>query len=420
MAYVFINRYFYPDHSATSQMLSDLAFALADTAVVDNKHTTVRIITSRQRYDSADARLTSYEIIGNVDIHRVWTSRFGRTNLAGRFIDYLTFYLSATWTLWRIAQRGDVVIAKTDPPLMSLLVAPVARFRGVKLVNWIQDMFPEVAQVLAVGSGRMALLGYGTLRRWRNTTLRAAMMNVVIGTRMAEKLIANDISPRQIQIIPNWADGQLIQPIGHATNGLRAAWGLEHFVVGYSGNLGRAHEFTTLLDAITALEQRLRSEPRQQRITWLFIGGGAMFESFRTAAQKRGLTTIMFKPYQSRELLRESLAAIDLHLVSLRPELEGFIVPSKHYGIIAAGRPAIFIGDLDGEIARAHARIGCGVSVPEGDSAALVAAITRLVEDPELCRAMGLAARKAFDVEFDKPIAVAKWRNLLRTVEGRR
>jgi colanic acid biosynthesis glycosyl transferase WcaI len=420
MAYVFINRYFYPDHSATSQMLSDLAFALADNTVVENKNAKVRIITSCQRYDAADARLTSHEIIKNVEIHRVWTSRFGRTNLVGRAIDYVTFYLSATWALWRIVQSGDVVIAKTDPPMMSILVAPVVRWRGAKLVNWLQDLFPEVAQVLNVGAGRMASLGYGVLRRWRNTTLRGAAMNVAIGTRMAEKLAANGISPSQIQIIPNWADGQLVQPVRHASNGLRVAWGLEHFVVGYSGNLGRAHEYTTLLDAITTLERQLQNEPLQQRIVWLFIGGGTVFENFRAAAQKRGLTSIAFKPYQPRELLCESLSAIDLHLVSLRSELEGLVVPSKHYGIIAAGRPAVFIGDLDGEVARAHARIGCGVSVPEGDSAALMAVIVRLAGAPDTCCAMGLAARNAFENEFDKPIAVAKWRKLLRAVDGQR
>jgi len=103
---MFINRFFYPDHSATSQMLSDLAFALA------NERRAVSVITSRQLYDEPTRNaLAARETVKEVSVYRVWTSRFGRTNLLGRTIDYLTFYISAAWRLWRLASAGDVVIA---------------------------------------------------------------------------------------------------------------------------------------------------------------------------------------------------------------------------------------------------------------------------------------------------------------------
>jgi colanic acid biosynthesis glycosyl transferase WcaI len=417
MTTIFLNRYFYPDHSATSQMLSDLAFALADPDNPANQGVTVRVIASRQCYDASDARLPAFERVRHVEIHRVWTSRFGRMNLMGRAVDYLTFYLSAAWMLLRLVRRGDVVIAKTDPPMLSILAAPIARLRGAKLVNWLQDVFPEVAQALGVGRGRGALV-YRALRGLRNASLRTAAVNVVLGTRMAETLGSLGIANQQVEIIPNWADGQLIGPVPHADNPLRVAWGLQsRFVVGYSGNLGRAHEYGTLLDAITVLEQRAAGGGGPD-IVWLFIGGGAQFEAFQGAAQQRGLRSVVFQPYQPRERLGQSLSAFDVHLVSLRPELEGLIVPSKYYGIIAAGRPSVFIGDLDGEIARANNRIGCGVNVAEGDSAALAAAVLRLAREPETCREMGRRARQAFDAEFDQRISVAKWRALLRRVSG--
>jgi colanic acid biosynthesis glycosyl transferase WcaI len=420
MAYIFVNRYFHPDHSATSQMLSDLAFAFAAPTTPGDQPCTVRIITSRQCYDAPDAQLAARETIAGVDIYRVWTSRFGRINLAGRAVDYLTFYLSAAWTLWRLTRGGDVVIAKTDPPMLSIFAAPIVKLRGARLVNWLQDVFPEVAEALGVGSGRVVALGYGALRSLRNATLRMAAMNVVLGERMAEKLAALGVSPKQIRIIPNWADGTLIRPVEQAVNALRSAWGLQdRFVVGYSGNLGRAHEYATLLDAITALDQRSTDQMAGQ-VSWLFIGGGALFEAFKGAVQQRGLKSVVFQAYQPRERLGESLSAIDVHLISLRPELEGLIVPSKYYGIAAAGRPAIFIGDPDGEIARANTRNGCGVNVAEGDHRALAAAVMQLASAPDTCRAMGTAARRAFDAEFDKPIAVKSWQALLREVEGSR
>src|SRR5262245_48737400 len=122
MKLIFVNRFFHPDHSATSQMLSDLALAMCD-----NKYP-VNVITSRQRYDCATARLAPNEAIRGVQIRRIWTSQFGRKNLVGRAIDYFTFYISATWALFRFAQTNDIIIAKTDPPMLSVVVGPVARW----------------------------------------------------------------------------------------------------------------------------------------------------------------------------------------------------------------------------------------------------------------------------------------------------
>jgi colanic acid biosynthesis glycosyl transferase WcaI len=410
MAYIFLNRFFHPDHSATSQMLSDLAFALAEQG------RPIRIITSRQRYDAPESRLPARETIAGVDVHRVWTSRFGRMNLVGRAIDYLTFYLSAAWTLWRLARRGDVVIVKTDPPMLSVVAAPITRLRGAKVVNWLQDVFPEVALALGLGTGRLSRPLFAAMRWLRNRSLRHAAANVVLGSRMAEKIGALGLDRQRIQIIPNWSDGQLVQPLDHASNLLRQAWGLEgKFVVGYSGNLGRAHEFATLLDAIAQVEAEASSPnaTTAPAIVWLFVGGGALFETFKAEVTRRALQSVRFQPYQPRERLGESLSAIDVHLVSLKPGLEGLIVPSKFYGIAAAGRPNIFIGDADGEIARANARIGCGVTVSEGNSAGLAKIVRELAHDASRCRQMGQAARQAFNQEFDKPIAVQRWLTLL-------
>jgi glycosyltransferase involved in cell wall biosynthesis len=122
---------------------------------------------------------------------------------------------------------------------------------------------------------------------------------------------------------------------------------------------------------------------------------------------------VHFKPYQARGLLAQSLSVADVHLVSLRPELEGLIVPSKFYGVAAAGRPTIFIGDRNGEIAHILARTGSGLSIAEGDGRALAETIMTLAADPAGCTAMGRAARRSFESEFDRPHALARWQALL-------
>lgn len=399
MSVVFVNRFCHPDLSATSQMLSDLAVGLASQGV------SVAMVASRQRYDDPAARLPAREQWRGVQIHRVWTSRFGRTRLLGRAIDYLTFYLSLPWVLWPLLRRGDVVVAKTDPPLVSLVVALVAKIRGAVLVNWLQDVFPEIA--VSLGQPRVPRSLAWLLKKLRDQSLRAAAMNVVIGERMAEYFVAQGVAATRIRVIPNWAHEDVIRPMPVATSELRRRLGLhDHFVVAYSGNLGRAHDWETLFDAALRLEDK-------PWIAFLIVGGGHGYESLRSRVAQAGLASVHFQPYQTLETLSDSMAAADLHLVSLRPELEGRIVPSKFYGIAAAERAMGFIGDPDGELARLIASGNCGFSVSPGRGDLLAEAIMDLAADIERCRHQGRRARELLDERFSRQGAQCQWHQLL-------
>ncbi len=399
MTVVFVNRFCHPDHSATSQIVSDLAAGLAAQGMA------VAMVASRQRYDDPAARLATNEQWQGVQIHRIWTSRFGRSRLPGRAIDYLTFYLSLPWTLWRLLHRGDVVVAKTDPPLVALVVALVAKLRGAVLVNWLQDVFPEVA--VSLGQPPVPRPLAWVLKLLRNQTLRMAAMNVAIGERMAEYFVAQGVAATRVQVIPNWAHEQSIQPMPPGDSALRRKLGLQtHFVVGYSGNLGRAHDWETLFDA----GLRLDGKPG---IAFLIVGGGHGYESMRSRVAEAGLTNFHFQAYQALETLSDSMAAADLHLVSLRPELEGQIVPSKFYGIAAAERAVGFVGDPDGELARLIAAGDCGFSVPSGRGDLLAEAILDLAADFELCRSQGQRARALLDKRFSRDGAHRQWHHLL-------
>lgn len=159
---------------------------------------------------------------------------------------------------------------------------------------------------------------------------------------MREKLLDIGIQNERISVIHNWVDASAIHPVPSEDNPLRKEWDLEgKFVVGYSGNLGRAHEFETILGA--AVQRQSHKD-----IVFLFIGGGAQTHKARLASEAHGLTNILFKPYQPREALSFSLGVSDIHLVVLQPSMEGLIVPSKYYGIVTAGKPVIFIGNENG------------------------------------------------------------------------
>ena len=395
MKILFVNRFYAPDHSATSQLLTDLATALA----AEGRE--VHVVTSRLLYDDPSARLAARELRDGVMIHRIPTTRFGRGSLPGRAVDYASFHASAAWTVFGLARRGDIVVAKTDPPLLSVAVGWAACLRGARRVNWLQDLFPEAATALRVRGTRHL----SRLLTWlRDRSLHGAT-NVVLGARMRERIRARGVPDTSIAVIPNWADGRALHHVAHAENPLRAGWTLDGaFVVGYSGNMGRAHEIRSILDAAEAL----RDEPD---IRFLFIGGGAQSAGVEVAA--RGNPAIQFRPYQPRAHLAQSLGAADVHIVTLRPELEDAIVPSKFYGVVAAARPVIFIGAADGEIGRLVVEAECGVVIAPGAPAELAGAIRALRDDPELRVRLGRNARLLFETRFDQPIAIAKWRAVL-------
>jgi colanic acid biosynthesis glycosyl transferase WcaI len=420
---IFINRFFYPDHSATSQMLTDLAFALAD------RGHRITVVTSRLTYDDPEARLPRRETVRGVEIVRLATTGFGRAGLVGRAVDYATFYLAAAWLLLWQVRRGDIVVTKTDPPLLSIVTTPIVRLRGAHAVNWLQDVFPEVATALGMARRGPSRIPMAVLRWLRDRALRKASLNVAIGERMAAELRRRGAAPERIRVIPNWADGRMVRPVARDANELRRDWGLaETFVVGYSGNLGRAHDAETILAAI-ALTGKSRVVPaadttptvlgvelahRQAPIQWLFVGGGAQMATLRARIEQRGDRNVRFEPYQPRDHLSACLSVADVHLITLRPALEGLIVPSKYYGIAAAGRPAIFIGDPDGEIGRIVSATGTGIVVAEGDGAALARAVVNLAGDPRAVDEMGQRARALFEAKYDLAFAFDAWDDAIR------
>ncbi|GAC1453468.1 MAG: glycosyltransferase family 4 protein [Steroidobacteraceae bacterium] len=396
---LFVNRYYAPDISATSQMLTDLAQALARAGMQ------VAVICGDQLYESPAARLPVREQRRGVSVHRLPSTRFGRQRLSGRALDYLTFYVAATRTLLRLARNCDVMVMKTDPPLMSLIGWLVAARRGVVCVNWLQDVFPEVASRLGLSPLPRPL--EALLRVLRDRSLAAADANVVLGARMQQYLVARGIPAARLCVGENWADEAAVAALPPSQSALRRRLGLtDRFVVGSSGNLGRAHDADTLL----AAAQALRADPAT---VFLMIGGGANMRQLEARARASKLTQVRFLPYQPQAALADSLAAGDVHLVTLLPQLEGLIVPSKLYGILAAGRPKGFVGDPGGEVAHVLRASGAGLTMAGADAPGLVTALCALRDDPAERERMGRRARALFEERYTLRAAVERWERLL-------
>lgn len=398
---VFVNRFYWPDHSATSQLLTDLAEHL----VSDGWN--VVIVTSRLLYASSENRLPAKDIHEGVEIRRVWTTGFNRKSLIGRAIDFLTFYLSATFALLRLIRRGDIVVAKTDPPLIQIFALLATKIKGGRLVNWCQDLFPEVAFALAQGR-KFGLMGI-TLHRLRNFALSRSQMNVTISNEMSKTLAVQGLNTDRILVVRNWCD-PTITPISIDANSLRHQWRLDnHVVLGYSGNLGRAHvpdKLWMLINELAGIE----------KIRLLFVGGGHGMDWLKKRCHEHGHDHVIFKPYQPRETLSLSLSVPDLHLMTLSSGCQNFLSPSKYYGILASGRPIVFLGDQDCELAEEITKSGYGMTLAADGMQAWRDQILQLTNSRTQLAEMGMKARQAYEAHFASRKALNRWQHVIEQV----
>lgn len=396
---IFVNRYYKPDLSATAQILTTLTEGLAARG-----HRVV-VVTSRQLYGDASAKLPHRETLSGVDVIRVKSTRFGRKNLGGRLFDYLTFGLSAQRTIKTLAQPGDWVVAKTDPPNLASALDGVVKKRGAKLLVWCQDLFPEVAAPITSQAERPpAFVHY--LMKDRDLAYKSAQAVITISSDMRNYLANRGLRPEALPIIPNWCVPPDMEAAPEGADNLREQWGLQgKFVIGYSGNLGRVHDYGTFVSAM----QHLKFE---QDIRFLFIGSGRQEEMQRELPEEVRRLAV-FKPYQPLSHLAQSLSTPDVHLVSLRPSQSRFVYPSKFYGILAVGKPVLMVGDPQSAMAQEIVEQGIGTCVQEGDGAALAQEILRLRDHATLRESMARNARNRHETAYTFQQRLADWERLL-------
>jgi glycosyltransferase involved in cell wall biosynthesis len=299
----------------------------------------------------------------------------------------------------------DVIVAMTTPPLIAA-TGLGARRKGTKLVYWVQDLYPEIA--VAFGAIRESALHTRTMAAVSRRVMQGSARVVVLGEAMKERVVNAGALRDRVSVVPNWADGNVVSPVPHESNALRGdlAPGAS-FVVLYSGNIGRAHDVSTMVGAARRLAER-------KDIAFVFQGEGNKRAELELGT--RGLPNVRFAPYQPRERLAESLSAADLHLITLSPSVAGLLEPSKLYGIMAAGRPALYVGPDRSEVARTILAERMGAWVANGDVEGLVVAITARVEDRVACREEGTRARAAFDREYSRLHRTSQFAQILESL----
>jgi colanic acid biosynthesis glycosyl transferase WcaI len=270
-----------------------------------------------------------------------------------------------------------------------------------------KDIFPEVARLLEDFHSETVDRALQAVNRF---LARRADRVVALGETMKTLLVeGKGADPARTVIIPDWADCEAIMP-GPKENGFARAHGLaDRFVVMHSGNIGLSQNLEILIEAA----DRLQHVPD---ILVVLVGDGVKKAALEE--QARGLPNVRFLPFQPKERLRESFASADVFVVSLKAGMAGYIVPSKLYGILAAGRPYVAAVDDSSEVAAITRRHGCGVVVGPGKASELAEAVLKLYHDRALARTMGESARRAA-LEFDRPRQVRAYYELFQQLTAR-
>ncbi|MCB1782947.1 MAG: glycosyltransferase family 4 protein [Alphaproteobacteria bacterium] len=360
---LFMNRVYPPVRGATGRVLQELAQSFAQ----EGWHVTV--VTT--------GKTARKELDGSVRVVRVK----GPEKPSNVFA-YFWIWVKMLVTALRLKHR-HLIVTMSDPPLVVVAGQIVARVKKSRHINWCHDLYPDVMPSLDYKlPGFVMDALHGLSRR----AMKSCEKVIVPGRCMARHLSMEDLSPRQVTMIPNWPDLALVSGAGAANtnkvaypfhpppdSGVRSYDELlkegQRFRVLYAGNIGRAHPIDTILDAAEILERE------KSDIEFVFVGDGKRFDYIAQQRTERGLDNIRLLPWQPSGRLREMMESGDVHLVSMKEEAAGFLVPSKLYAALAVARPCIFIGPAQCETAKVINDFHLGSVIAPGQAKELAATI---------------------------------------------
>lgn len=392
-----LNRSYWPDAEATGQLLTELCEDLAgdfDLTVIAGQ--------PNQNPAGVACKACGSVVHNGVTVRRVPHFKFGKQKLFGRALNMLTYLAGATIVAFFIP-RPDVILVETDPFLLPIMARWLSWWHGCRLVVYLQDIYPDVA--VALGKVRE-----GRFTRWLRRRLFAVYRTcdrvIVLGDDMRRILTASGVEPERITILANWSDTTQIHPIREGNRFRRREQLDGSFVVMHSGNMGLCQSLDDLLEAADLLRER-------REIQFVLVGNGASRPNLEETARRRNLQNVRFLPYQPKSELAQSLSAADLHVVLLDSRVTGCLVPSKLYGILAAGVPALVSADEHCETSRVVKRSGTGKVVHPGDPRLLAEAIDWCANHREELQEMGVRARLLAEDEFDRKIITGRFAQLL-------
>jgi colanic acid biosynthesis glycosyl transferase WcaI len=378
MRILLLNLYYPPDTSATAKM----AHTVVDALAVKHEMT---VLCGRPSYDPTERRawrLFQTELVGLARIIRTGSTDFPRREMKKRMLNYLSYVALAVPRALFV--RCDVVLAMTDPPFQGIVGAFVAMLKRKPYVYNIRDMYPDMAVGGSIVEPGMLARVWERLHRW---ALRRATRVIVLGDDMRARIIAKGVDASRVVVVRDGAE-TLPPNVALPTPDpevVRAIRGNFSFVLLHAGNLGFCGAWSTLLMAA----RKLASDG----VGLVFVGDGAQRAQIEATAA--GAENIRFLDFFPAGKIPSVLAAADAHVITVKRGLEGVVVPSKMYGILAAGKPIVAVAPEETDAVSLGVRGGFAVSSDPDKPAELVSTVRALVGDPQRLKTMGEAARAA-------------------------
>ena len=384
MKILLLNLYYPPDTSATAKMAHTVVEALS------SKHE-VTVLCGRPSYEPTERRawrLFQTERAGRARIIRTGSTDFPRKEMKKRVLNYLSYVALAVPRA--LFLKCDVVLAMTDPPFEGIVGALVAMLIRRPYVYNVRDMYPDMAVGGAIVQPGMLARVWERLHRW---ALRRARRVIVLGEDMRTRIIGKDVDSKRVVVV---RDGAEILPSGTplaATDPevVRAIRGNFSFVLLHAGNLGFYGAWNTLVTAARNLAS--------DGVGLVFVGGGAQREEIE--ATTASASNIRFFDFFPANKIPSVLAAADAHVITVKRGLEGVVVPSKMYGILAAGKPIVAVAPAETDAVSIGVGRGFAVFADPDNPAELVAVVRALARDSQKTNAMGQAARAAA-LDYDR------------------
>jgi colanic acid biosynthesis glycosyl transferase WcaI len=390
-----LNRSYWPDAEATGQLLTELCEDLASRYQI-----TVIAGQTNQNPTGVRCRTWGSEQHNSVTIRRVPHLKLGKKFLWARGLNMLTYFAGAAISAL-FSRRPAAVVVETDPFLLPLLGRLLQFRHGCRLIVYLQDIYPDVAVATGTVRNRWSIR---LLRRCLFAVYRRADRVIVLGEDMRAILTEGGVPDDRITTVPNWADTRRIYPV-RQDNAFRRNEALDgQFVVMYSGNMGLCQNLDSILEAARLLRDR-------SDIQFVFVGDGVSRD--RLESRARDLANVRFRPYQPQSQLAHSLSAADLHLVPLDARVTGCLVPSKLYGILAAGVASLVVADDRCEVSRVIRESETGKIVAPDNPEQLAKMIAWCAANRSVLKQMGDRARLLAERDYDRKTATGRFGQLL-------
>jgi glycosyltransferase involved in cell wall biosynthesis len=357
---LFINRVYPPDRGATGRLVEDLSAAL------EKSGWKVTILTTGEK--------EGLEFSGNITVQRVKSAKQYKTAFG-----YILSWFRLLFAALKV-KKHDVVITLTDPPLLIYIGRLLSRTKNMHHVHWCQDLYPDLFKILNI---KLPPFFLNFLQRYSRRCMNKASNVVVVGQCMGKYLAATGVQTGKITMIANWADLEVVAP-----SSPKGKYDYENMTVSgksrrpeemfrddspkfrvlYAGNIGRAHPMRSVIEAASILS-------KHTEIEFVFVGDKHVHSILARERGKRALENIKFMPYQPIERLHDVMESGDVHLVTMRNDAKGMLVPCKFYSGLTVGRPTVFVGPADCEVGNIIKNYNAGKIVPVGDAQALADAI---------------------------------------------